>query len=131
LLPALVIISWPWSPQVYHLKGGPTNINNDLLTQPHFFVCYNIMSEQRADNVAKIVAPPVMYRYFKYLVPGEGRNPKDVLVLNHVSEKDDFIVHDESTQGYYLFDTYINFEDWYYDLDDKTMHEVIFGEKRQ
>jgi len=26
-----------------------------------------------------------------------------------------------------LFDSYNDFEDWYYDLDDKTMHEVIFG----
>jgi len=89
------------------------------------------MSEQRADNIAEIAAPPVTYRYFKYLVPEEGCNHKDVLVLNRVSDKNNFIVHDEFTQGYYLFDTYIDFEDWYYDLEDKTMHEVIFGEKCQ
>jgi len=89
------------------------------------------MSKQRADNVAKIAAPPVTYRYFKYLVPGEGRNPKDVLDENYVSNKDIFIVHDESTWGYYLFNTYDNFENWYYGLEDKTMHEVIFGENPQ
>jgi len=33
----------------------------------------------------------------------------------------------EASRGYYLFDTYNNFEDWYYDLDHKTMHKVIFG----
>jgi len=89
------------------------------------------MYEQRADNIAEIVAPPVKHRYFKYLVPGEGRNPKDVLEENCVFDESIFIIHDESTRGYYLFDTYIDFENWYYDLDDKTMHEVIFGESPQ
>jgi hypothetical protein len=89
------------------------------------------MSKQRTDNVAEIAAPPVTYRYFKYLVPGEGRNPKDVLDENYVSNKDIFIVHDESTWGYYLFNTYIDFEDWYYCLEDKTIHEVIFGDNPQ
>jgi len=89
------------------------------------------MSEQRADNVAKIVAPPVTYRYFKFLVPGEGCNPKDVLEENYISDENIFIVHDELTRGYYLFNTYDNFENWYYDLEDKTMHDVIFGKNPQ
>jgi len=89
------------------------------------------MSEQRADKVAKIAAPQVRHRYFKYLVPGEGCNPKDVLEENCVFDESIFIVHNESTWGYYLFDTYDDFENWYYDLDDKTMHEVIFGNSPQ
>jgi len=89
------------------------------------------MSEQRADNVAEIVAPPVRYTYFKYLVPGEGCNPKDVLEENCVFDESIFIVHNESTRGYYLFKTYDDFENWYYDLEDKTMHEVIFGKGPQ
>jgi len=96
------------------------------------------MSEQRADNVAKIDTPqvrrdadevymPAEHRYFKYLVYEEGCNPDNVLEKNSDINKKIFFVHDEATQGYYLFNTYNNFEDWYYDLDDKTMHEVIFG----
>jgi len=94
------------------------------------------MSEQRADNFAENATPPHMrrdaaeinqpakYRYFKYLVYEEGHNPDNVLEKNSGINKKIFIIHDESTWGYYLFDTY---EDWYYDLDDKTMHKVIFG----
>jgi len=54
-----------------------------------------------------------------------------VLEENCVFDKSIFIVHNESTWGYYLFKTYDNFEFWYYDLEDKTMHEVIFGESPQ
>jgi len=90
------------------------------------------MSEQRADNIDKIAALPVRHRYFKYLVPGKGRNPEDVLEKNCVFyNKSIFIVHDESTWGYYLFETYDDFQFWYCNLDDKTMHEVIFGHNPQ
>jgi len=89
------------------------------------------MSEQRADNVSKIAAPQAKHRYFKYLVPGKGCNPEDVLEKNCVFYKSVFIVHNESTRGYHLFDTYDDFEYWYYNLDDKTMHKVIFGHNPQ
>jgi len=54
-----------------------------------------------------------------------------MLEENYVFNKNIFIVHDEFTRGYYLFNTYDNFENWYYGLEDKTMHEVIFGENPQ
>jgi len=66
-------------------------------------------------------------RYFKYLVYEEGCIPDNVLEKKSGVNKKIFIVHDESTWGYYLFDTFNDFEDWYKDLDDKTMHKVIFG----
>jgi len=94
------------------------------------------MSKKRADNIALITTPPHMRRaaaevkykpsYFKYLVNEDGHNPNDVLEKNSNINKI-FIAHDESTQGYYLFDTYTNFEDWYLVQEDKTLHEVIFG----
>jgi len=57
-----------------------------------------------------------------------GRVAIDVLEENCVFDESIFIVHDESTQGYYLFKTSDNFEN---NLDNKTMHEVIFGESPQ
>jgi len=54
-----------------------------------------------------------------------------VLEKNCVFYKSIDIVHDESTRGYYLFETYDDFEFWYYNLDDKTMHKVIFGHNPQ
>jgi len=30
-----------------------------------------------------------------------------------------------------LFNTYDDFENWYFDLEDKTMHEVILGKSPQ
>jgi len=98
------------------------------------------MSEQRSDNVAKIAIPSHMRRdaaevdlpedeprYFKYLVYEEGCNPDDVLEKNSNINKRIFIAHDESMWGYYLFETYDNFEDWYLGLDEKTLIKVIFG----
>jgi len=54
-----------------------------------------------------------------------------VLEKNYVFYKSIFIVHNESIRGYYLFETYDDFEFWYYNLDDKTIHKVIFGHNPQ
>jgi len=54
-------------------------------------------------DAAEVDLPEYEPRYFKYVVYEEGCNPDDVLEKNSNINKRIFIVHDESTRGYYLF----------------------------